>query len=83
MTELKRKQLYIMRLSSNLTPEIKTLFKGQRFKNAVRTSDDKCCGWPQLEGILADFYTRRLPDNLPFLWHAHERGRGGRMSYQN
>lgn len=41
MTEHQKKLPYVKRLSTDLKPEIKTLFKGQHFKNAERTSDDK------------------------------------------
>ena len=41
MTEQDRKLLYLQRLSTKLRPEIKTMYIGQRFKNAERTGDDK------------------------------------------
>lgn len=41
MTEHQKELLKMKKLSTNLKPEIRTLFEGQRFKNAERTSDDK------------------------------------------
>ena len=66
MTESKRKQLYIMRLSSNLTPEIKTLFKGQRFNNAVRTSDDKAAVGRSWKEYWQIFTLEDFPTTCPF-----------------
>lgn len=41
MTEQDRNLLYLQMLSTKLRPEIKTMYIGQRFKNAERTGDDK------------------------------------------
>lgn len=66
MTEQKRKELYIMKLSSKLTPEIKTLFKGQRFKNAVRTSDDKAAVGRSWKEYWQIFTQEDFPTACPF-----------------
>lgn len=66
MTELKRKQLYFMRLSSNLTPEIKTLYKDQHFKNAVRTSDDKAAVGSSWKEYWQIFTQEDFPTTCPF-----------------
>ena len=66
MTEQKRKQLYIKKLSTDLAPDIKTLFQGQRFKNEERTGDDKAAvgqGWRDYWQI---FTQESFPISCPF-----------------
>lgn len=66
MTEQERKLLYIKKLSTSLNPEIRTLYVGQRFKNAERTGDDKAAVGSSWKEYWQIFTQEDFPKSCPF-----------------
>ena len=66
MTEHQKKLLYVKRLSTNLRPEIRTLFKERHFKNAERTGDDKAAEGGSWKGYWQIFTQEDFPTVCPF-----------------
>ena len=66
MTEQERKLLYIKRLSTHLNPEIRTLYFGQRFKNAIRTGDDRAAVGSSWKEYWQIFTQEDFPTTCPF-----------------
>lgn len=66
MTEHQKKLLYIKRLSTDLRPEIRTLFIGEHFKNAVRTGDDKAAVGSSWKEYWQIFTQEDFPTTCPF-----------------
>ena len=66
MTEQERKLLYIKRLSTALKPEIRTLYQGQHFRNAERTSDDRAAVGSSWKEYWQIFTQEDFPATCPF-----------------
>lgn len=66
MTEQDGKLLYIKRLSTDLRPEIRTLFADQHFKNAERTGDDKTAVGRSWKEYWQIFTQEDFPTTCPF-----------------
>ena len=66
MNEHQKKLLYIKRLSTNLKPEIRALFKGQHFKNAERTSDEHAAVGKSWKEYWQIFTQEDFPNTCPF-----------------
>lgn len=66
MTEQDRNLLYLQRLSTKLRPEIKTMYIGQRFKNAERTGDDKAAIGNSWKNYWQIFTQEDFPKTYPF-----------------
>lgn len=66
MTEQDRKILRIKRLMAHINPEIRTLYAGQHFRNAERTSDDKATVGSSWKEYWQIFTQEDFPTTCPF-----------------
>jgi len=68
LTEKKTEKelLKAKKLSTDLNPEIRTLYIGQHFKNAVRTSDDKAAVGSSWKEFWQIFTQEDFPATCPF-----------------
>lgn len=66
MTEQDRKILRIKKLMAHITPEIRTLYVGQHFKNAERTSDDRATVGSSWKEYWQIFTQEDFPATCPF-----------------
>lgn len=66
MNETERKYLNIKRVVSRIAPEVRTLFVGSKFKNAVRTSDDQAAVGSSWKEYWQIFTMEDFPTKCPF-----------------
>lgn len=66
MVNLQKKSLYFKWMRTSLRPDIKSVFAGQRFRNAERTGDEKAAEGSSWKEYWQIFTLRDIPNICPF-----------------